>query len=1605
MFLTYYCQATNSFQKMIRIALRVLKAAKIFSKPLGQERFPSLKDITLNNTAKRVELKTAETLVIKDHQKGISYKTLQQYGNLGIIPNKDNILVAKGRMELAGLEENARNPIFILPNSQLAKQIIADCHGSFHKTMEHTMDSVRRRFWIPKLRQQTKSFIARCIPCQRNSKQPCRYPDMGRIPRDRVNKQRPFGSTGLDNFGPIQYRKDDGTLANAYGTIFTCTTTRLIHVETVKNASALEFIQAFRKFVAIRGRPTKIVSDNGTNFVLGQKIIEEAFERSDCPPDMHKIDWKFITPYAPWKGGVYERMVKSVKEAFYKAVGRSKLTFEELTTVLYEATASINQRPLTKLEDDINAETPIRPCDFINQEMEIRLPLEGALDIKEDFRPATELQSKESMLNTVEALKSSIKASERVWKVWNSKYLAEMREGHKLRMDKKRGSPKPPKVGQLVLMCEELQPRNTWKMAKILRLNESSDGVVRDVDILTPNGRTLNRTINLIVPLELDEEDKEDETEQPPPQMDQPMEVPEKSSDNKKRYNLRSRKVVNYKEEEPTNNFVFSSGTKWTNMMFICTLLTMFSRATATDNIIHCTPNGIKIEGQFESFESCVENYCTTKNRWEWSRGQGVNVWFPPAIKIYPHHVTTKIKEGDLLQINEMDCEAVPFCQTIDCTICWTNIINPECHISWAILGVGALIFLLLFVIHATCKAPVKCKDVLGTGWTIILVLWWILSTPIRKAWKWFRKETPVRRSTWKRLFTIIVFLSLTRTIHTCQEVDLITQFETVCDTDGKCETITEEIMHLNNAHKEGCLRIERNRTILRDIRVQMMEIELHCVKRTITHTQDIETKVWSTKRCPHMGSCGDDKCTHVKRNTKIQELDNVNSYVGNTVTTLNTWKNKVETVNISSPLGRSTWFKDMMFTVVDINTPPSPSLNTWFITNTTSMATWPENLLPHYQCNQKLDKCVLDEECQCSPAEDTMICTCKDTDMRELFRQPDRVLPVQAGHLRLEQDGNNVKGKMKFSTSTTMSIKMTDKWTTSIVRTKESCSVASTTASGCYKCEKGATAEITCKTNEESTTANIECGEEEFAVECSPTGTKTNLKFFGNKASFQRHCTVDCGGKQKGHFEVTGVLKYSGSIWTAMWHLLDGNTTIFNEINLPDMGHIATSYMSFMKTMFAVTATVGIIFLLTYTVITNAGLAIVKTFFKICSWIVWQPIRGIIYLISLITTKCRRRRGHLHILIVIPIITALISPVFGTTPNTENSLHTPLFSGQYSLSQTVFPCSFLSQSVSLLSQSVSLLSQSVTLTQIPFKTLTISIKPDKKRIFTGKTMQRQSKIADQATDKKDKAHMPNVETIKSATKAMEEWKNMKEEEKREKMVDRNFMLNMDQKLDAICQYLGIPLTNSPRASPDGDSEIPEAVRFEEVEAGNGQEEDPVPRDSSPRTSSPQAPSTRASSPLAPATRAPSPQNAQPRLQSKVEVVVDNTAYKMRKLEKNPKKGTTKCLFCKEYHYSDLCPAVPEADERRTIAMDKGRCFQCLLDDQKCKQKCKAKPCHYCNQTGHHSALCLRAITKWVDKGDHRKHRRQEEDKTGDHRKHRRQEEDKAGDRRNHRRH
>ena len=54
------------------------------------------------------------------------------------------------------------------------------------------------------------------------------------------------------------------------------------------------------------------------------------------------IKWVFNLEKAPWWGGFFERMVQSVKRCLKKSIGKARLSYHELTTVLTEIEAIIN---------------------------------------------------------------------------------------------------------------------------------------------------------------------------------------------------------------------------------------------------------------------------------------------------------------------------------------------------------------------------------------------------------------------------------------------------------------------------------------------------------------------------------------------------------------------------------------------------------------------------------------------------------------------------------------------------------------------------------------------------------------------------------------------------------------------------------------------------------------------------------------------------------------------------------------------------------------------------------------------------------------------------------------------------------------------------------------------------------------------------------------------------------------------------------------------------------------------------------------------------------------------------------------------------------------
>ena len=97
------------------------------------------------------------------------------------------------------------------------------------------------------------------------------------------------------------------------------------------------FVRSFKRFIARRGVPNLVVSDNGSTFKSEElkKLLAE-----------HSIDWKFNVALAPWWGGFFERLVRSTKLCLKKTLGTARVSFEELLSVV-EIEGIINSRPLT----------------------------------------------------------------------------------------------------------------------------------------------------------------------------------------------------------------------------------------------------------------------------------------------------------------------------------------------------------------------------------------------------------------------------------------------------------------------------------------------------------------------------------------------------------------------------------------------------------------------------------------------------------------------------------------------------------------------------------------------------------------------------------------------------------------------------------------------------------------------------------------------------------------------------------------------------------------------------------------------------------------------------------------------------------------------------------------------------------------------------------------------------------------------------------------------------------------------------------------------------------------------------------------------------------
>ena len=135
-----------------------------------------------------------------------------------------------------------------------------------------------------------------------------------------------------------------------------------MHLELVSGMTAELFLMCFKRFVARRGVPCKLISDNSTTFTAASVAISRVFEHSGVESYLsgQRIEWTFNLEKAPWWGGFFERLIGSTKRYLKRIIGRARLSYEELFTVVCEIEAVLNSRPLLYVSSE-DFDEPLTP--------------------------------------------------------------------------------------------------------------------------------------------------------------------------------------------------------------------------------------------------------------------------------------------------------------------------------------------------------------------------------------------------------------------------------------------------------------------------------------------------------------------------------------------------------------------------------------------------------------------------------------------------------------------------------------------------------------------------------------------------------------------------------------------------------------------------------------------------------------------------------------------------------------------------------------------------------------------------------------------------------------------------------------------------------------------------------------------------------------------------------------------------------------------------------------------------------------------------------------------------------------------------------------------
>lgn len=227
---------------------------------------------------------------------------------------------------------------------------------------------------------------------------------MGKLPFDRVTMDRPFNKVGVDLAGPFSVKcaaHRSTKFSKIYAAIFVCMATKCVHIKVLSALFTEAFVATLDRFIARRGVPSVVFSDNATNFVGTSNLLSASRSRD--------INWQFIPPLTPHQGGIWEAAVKCAKWHLFRSDNCQTLSHEEYGTIFASIESRLNSMPLCQRSSSV-----LTPAHFLvgsNLLIPSLMPLNSEISLGQRYTMQRNINS--------------------FWNRWSKDYLNQIRNAAK----------------------------------------------------------------------------------------------------------------------------------------------------------------------------------------------------------------------------------------------------------------------------------------------------------------------------------------------------------------------------------------------------------------------------------------------------------------------------------------------------------------------------------------------------------------------------------------------------------------------------------------------------------------------------------------------------------------------------------------------------------------------------------------------------------------------------------------------------------------------------------------------------------------------------------------------------------------------------------------------------------------------------------------------------------------------------------------------------------------------------------------------------------------------------------------------------------------------